>query len=250
MKYLNKLVILFFFSINISFSQKNAGEIIYKKTFNKNFSELNQKLKKQNLQRFIEYNEIWNTGAELLKNIDFILKFHANQSLFSVNSYVEPDINELDLYFALGVYGSSIYYNNLMMNVYYRQAEAYGETFLIEMPKINWRLTDVTKIINGYTCFKAEAKTTTKGRNGDIERPVIAWYSKDIPVSFGPIGFAGLPGLIIKLIYDNEVYTVSKINFSSENRIIIKKPKKGIKVTKKEFEKIGLDKMGNYKKMF
>jgi len=75
MKYLNKLLILFFFVINISFSQKNVGKIIYKKKFDKSFSELNQNLKKQNLQRFIEYNEIWNSGAELLDDINFILKF-------------------------------------------------------------------------------------------------------------------------------------------------------------------------------
>jgi len=137
-----------------------------------------------------------------------------------------------------------------MANVYYRQTDSYGEKFLIEIPKTNWKLTNLSETINGFNCFKAEAKTITKGRNGDIERPVIAWYSKDIPIPFGPIGFAGLPGLIIKLIYDNEVYIVSKINFNQKNKIIIKKPEKGIKVTKEEFEKIGLDKMSNYKKMF
>ncbi|MFC3160143.1 GLPGLI family protein [Chryseobacterium arachidis] len=53
---------------------------------------------------------------------------------------------------------------------------------------------DETKVINTVNCKKAEV--TFKGRNW------IAWYSPEIPLSYGPYKFSGLPGLIIKITDD------------------------------------------------
>lgn len=244
------ILVIITFIANILNSQNVSGEITYKKDFFKSFSELNQKLKKQDLKRFEEYNDMWENQRRLVLDIEFSVLFNKNESTFKVKDYIDQNEGKLNLRLPLGIYASSIYYNNLLSDVYYRQAEAYGEKFLIEMPKINWKQVDLSENINGYLCFKAVSKTNTMGRNGNIEREVIAWYTNDIPISFGPIGFAGLPGLIIKLVYDNEVYIVSKIDLNPIKKVIIKRPNKGIKVTKIEFEKIGLEKMSNYKKMF
>ncbi|WP_161530741.1 GLPGLI family protein [Riemerella anatipestifer] len=59
-------------------------------------------------------------------------------------------------------------------------------------PKINsWKLVDETKIVNSFSCKKAELRF--KGRDW------IAWYSTEIPFPYGPYKFGGLPGLIIKM---------------------------------------------------
>ncbi|MDY3521791.1 GLPGLI family protein [Riemerella anatipestifer] len=66
-------------------------------------------------------------------------------------------------------------------------------------PKINsWKLVDETKIVNSFSCKKAELRF--KGRDW------IAWYSTEIPFPYGPYKFGGLPGLIIKMTDKKEEY--------------------------------------------
>lgn len=56
--------------------------------------------------------------------------------------------------------------------------------------EINWEIGDSTINILGYECLKAEADY--HGRHW------IAWFTSEIPVSFGPWKLRGLPGLILK----------------------------------------------------
>lgn len=66
-----------------------------------------------------------------------------------------------------------------------------SDEFLLEapIPKQDWEIQDDTKVIGGYTCQKA---TTTFGG-----RHYTAWFTPDIPFSFGPWKLHGLPGLIL-----------------------------------------------------
>jgi len=64
-----------------------------------------------------------------------------------------------------------------------------------KLPKLNWKITTETKLIDNLKCQKATV--SYKGRNGE------AWFSPDIPFSEGPYIFNGLPGLIVS-IYDTQ----------------------------------------------
>jgi GLPGLI family protein len=57
--------------------------------------------------------------------------------------------------------------------------------------KLEWAISDETKIIAGFSCIKA-----TVAYAG---RSYIAWFTPDIPIPLGPYKFSGLPGLIIKI---------------------------------------------------
>lgn len=57
----------------------------------------------------------------------------------------------------------------------------------------DWQLTEDTKTIHDFKCTKA-----TLNFRG---RQFVAWFTSDIPVSFGPWKFHGLPGLILE-VYD------------------------------------------------
>ncbi len=59
------------------------------------------------------------------------------------------------------------------------------------VPNLKWKITPGTKTIMGYNCQCATV--TFRGR--DYE----AWYTVDIPLSYGPWKFHGLPGLILEV---------------------------------------------------
>ncbi len=59
----------------------------------------------------------------------------------------------------------------------------------------NWTLVNETKYIDKYLCYKAIMTHSVKSRKGTV----IAWYCPEIPYSFGPKGYGGLPGLILEL---------------------------------------------------
>ncbi len=58
------------------------------------------------------------------------------------------------------------------------------------IPTIKWKLSKVTKILDGYVCQKATG--AFRGRKYTV------WFSSQIPLSLGPWKLGGLPGLIFE----------------------------------------------------
>jgi len=67
-----------------------------------------------------------------------------------------------------------------------------------EKAEQNWKITDSIKIADELHFQKAT--TQFGGRNW------VAWFSKDIPIPYGPYKFNGLPGLIVELYDTKEDY--------------------------------------------
>lgn len=96
---------------------------------------------------------------------------------------------------------------------------------------IDWRLEDEFKNISGFKCQKATAKF--RGRNYE------AWFTIEIPLSFGPWKFHGLPGLILE-VYDQ----TGQVYFTAESIKIpyveaanyVKKPTGDSIITNKDFQ--------------
>ncbi|WP_040555915.1 GLPGLI family protein [Psychroflexus gondwanensis] len=64
------------------------------------------------------------------------------------------------------------------------------------LPDISWKLnTNESKILNTFKCYKAEG--TFRGSE------IIAYYTPEIPIVFGPFKFKGLPGLIMEVYNDD-----------------------------------------------
>lgn len=87
----------------------------------------------------------------------------------------------------------AVYINEqaLLVNRSFRRAN-----YLIKEPleETAWQISTETKQLLSYTCQKASG--TVKGR------AYTAWFTTDIPASFGPWKLHGLPGLILEA-YDN-----------------------------------------------
>jgi len=82
---------------------------------------------------------------------------------------------------------------------------------------INWKITTDTKQIGKFLCRKAI---------GDFRgRRYEAWYTKELPISFGPFKLHGLPGAILEA-YDTkkEVIFLAKKIRTTDDKIIFSFP--------------------------
>ena len=75
----------------------------------------------------------------------------------------------------------------------YSQNKKENDFILDSLPEMNWVISSVEKNIEiqGFKCREA----TLKFRGSTF----VAYFTDEIPVSFGPWKFSGLPGLILKI---------------------------------------------------
>lgn len=88
----------------------------------------------------------------------------------------------------------STYFFDHANNKLYQQKSIIGAEFLVQdsLPKINWRLTNESRLIAGFNCRKAI---------GIIQDSVyvFAFYTEEIVIPGGPCTINGLPGMILGL---------------------------------------------------
>ena len=88
----------------------------------------------------------------------------------------------------------STYFFDHANNKLYQQKSIVGSEFLVQdsLPKINWRLTNESRLIAGFNCRKAV---------GIIQDSVyvFAFYTEEIVIPGGPCTINGLPGMILGL---------------------------------------------------
>jgi GLPGLI family protein len=182
--------------------------------------------------------------------------------------------------------GGGTYFKNVKEKQYTVDKEVFGKEFLIKdsLPNLKWVLSDESKKIGDYTCFKATAikeasktdfrnyrrkkeapkKETEVGKVDekdtsekkeekktnffeDIDMPkevtVTAWYCPEIPVNQGPDEYWGLPGLIMEVNDGKTIIMCSKLVLNVKEKIEIKAPTGGDKVSQKEYDDIMVKKM-------
>lgn len=111
-------------------------------------------------------------------------------------------------------------------------APFHRNNYLITEPldNINWKIVSETRKIKGFTCQKAI--THYKGRD------YTAWFTIELPFSFGPWKLHGLPGLILEATDKKK-----EVQFLCETIVrnpasIITITASGIKTTKADFNKM------------
>lgn len=110
---------------------------------------------------------------------------------------------------------------------------------------VNWKITNETKMIDTYKCYKATDIYQVKNVEKTFNHPVTAWFCPDLPYKYGPNGYGNLPGLILELQVRNAVYGVKKINFYSEENFSFDELKNIKTLTQQEVDEILENRMNN-----
>lgn len=173
------------------------------------------------------------------------LKFNQQESLYDdweagENEDLEVDHQEGDMEFKMVMKRpENIFYSDHQKGTYVNSQEFFGRHFLItgDSKKCDWKLTGEQKKIEGFVCQKATCQME--------EEPLVAWFTPQIPVSAGPNGYGGLPGMILEMDINNgqRTFVPDKIDLRKLDKKEIKQPEKGKKVTQEEFNEIRDEKM-------
>lgn len=249
------IIALFFFS-NVIKAQDFSGQAVYEtkiqmKDVSINMGDMPEEMRlkmQENLKKAFEKT--------------FILNFNKFESLYFQEEKLEAPTQGPGINIKMSSPLSGKKYKNVKDKIQIAEEDFFGKEFLIQdsLPNWDWKLESETKKIGNYTCYKAvaiipvsaeslkeyeeEKKNSTENKTNflEIKEPkeqvITVWYTPEIPVSQGPDEYWGLPGLILEANDGNKIALCSKIVLNPKEKTEIKKPKKGKKVTKKEFEKI------------
>lgn len=191
-----KTIVLFFM---ISFMFYAQTKVVYQ--VDTHFTE--ESFKDVNIGVYLK------SAKELSEHIEYELIFNKNLSEFRQSNKMIPESIDFRN-------GSVILSTN---KIFQKEGFSYLEDPQNMFPKnsfivkrthpSNWELTNESKIIENYLCFKAILRDS----NLKNAIKVFVWFCPDIPYSFGPVGHGGLPGLILSVTEGNISYHAKKILF-------------------------------------
>lgn len=226
-------VLILFLLFFDSYSQKiNSGVVTYGITLIDKKDSASQKMMLEMYPNFFN----------VAKEIEFELSFNSNQSIFTEKTKMYSDQQTVFTILAkIAIFGNTKIKNDSIYKEYI--IENIGQYIVKSETLKNWKITEETKKIDKFVCYKATNEVIITNPRGTFKNPIIAWFCPEIPFQYGPNGFGGLPGLILEIQTTVGVFGAKKITLSKEIRKI-----SGLKnleiVSEAEYDKISMD---NYK---
>lgn len=236
------LCLLFSYSVC---SQNVSGEILYKKILKASADQGSD----PEAQRWM--NEI----SAATEGLTYVLKFNSEESLFHVEKTANREASKFDARALRIGGGKGRYYKKLNSGKTLRQIEFFGQDFVVEIPdsKYQWKITGDTKKIGKYTVRKAVTSYILEAPHEELEDRNVyleAWFTSEIPISFGPREICSLPGLVLELTSGRVTYRAYRISLNPEAEAApeIDPPSQGKLVTEEQLTEIGknmMDRMRN-----
>ncbi|GAA0751530.1 GLPGLI family protein [Psychroflexus lacisalsi] len=215
MKKLIPIIIVSILCFQITYAQ--SGEITYK---NEPMPpEGLEEMKKTDPQKYKRYSFMINKIKARTKRLRYTLEFNNSQSVFNTN----PSMTKEDNPMAGMSTSKREHYYHLASSERYVKSDVGGKEMLVNKAPIDWIISKETKVINGYSSRKAEATQMfysvdrESGKLKTKEQHITAWFTTEIPFSFGPENYGGLPGLVLELSTQGKNYTVESIKLK-ENK--------------------------------
>ncbi|MGO1584547.1 GLPGLI family protein [Mesonia sp.] len=224
---MNKLFLLLFIVTNSIFAQTNVIKYNNSPALPDDYEEKLENLPNEKKQL---YSKILKKYSEDTKQLTYSLKFNDSVSSFETDPILLKNSS-------LTMDSQKYYYTNITKATVLVQQNIANQKFIIEKKLPDWSIKKESKILNGFKALKATATVKRYSSKGINEVEVEAWFAPDLPFSYGPIGYGGLPGLIVDLKLLGSHYSILDIDSSSRN-VKINKPKKGKKIKESELQEV------------
>ena len=150
-------------------------------------------------------------------------------------------------------------FTDVAKQMQYEERAFFEKEFLIvdSLKQYKWKLSEETKTIAKQLCKKATTMITAPqmrmrvsiggpGNNTDTtantprapkETELVVWYAENIPVSFGPDSYSGLPGVIMEIDQDNGANVTTAVEVSAKYpKKELVAPSKGEKMNRAQFQ--------------
>lgn len=127
---------------------------------------------------------------------NFTLLFNGDVALYAPDTQT-PNVPTISLMQML-----KVVYSNFKTNTFATKKTLFDDEYLISdsTKKIQWKITDETKEIAGYSCRRADVIIMDSVY-------VVAFYTDQIVPRGGPESFRGLPGMILEVALPHEHMT-------------------------------------------
>lgn len=235
---MKKSILLFIFLIYtslISFSQNLQINYIIENNFEirSPYEELLKKYPEEKTQRLIEAQA---KASSIAKQSTYTLEIAGIYSYFYLKSQLENeayDKNILKLAQLMSNIGT--FYQDVSSKKVIEKIDSNNTLIAHDFSFYKWQLFDETKEILGYTCYKATVYYEDQHPMKDeiILRNITVWFAPQLAAGFGPEGFGGLPGLILKKCHKGKCLVATEIK---EHKSQINLPK-GKLLTREQFQK-------------
>lgn len=181
--------------------------------------------------RNVEAQTMATKAAEIMADFEFQLLINNYESIFKQSEQlIRDDVNPLMYKLASGFCsGHEVWYTktgNSIKRIALLNSDP--STVLTLDEEVKWDISSESKYIGKFKVLKA---TTTRKLGSSYVEKVEAWFAPELPYPFGPVGYDGLPGLILEMHRDKVVYKFKQIR---EKDVTIKLPKSSKEMT---FEK-------------
>lgn len=205
------LTILFFFNF-IVFSQ--SFEVNYK---------ISTKGDAIDSEKSNYFTKFYNQARKDILNypMEFIISDNGYHIDFSKAMQVDSEYQKIptpkSLTLSLMGFSEKIYYEN---KVTYKVKD--DLIIKYELDKLcKWNITNETKTILGYKCYKAFFETDLQSLKKKILAiPTYVWFTPELPVSGGPTIYGNVPGLILQ--YESKVMSILAEKVSRSNKMVEK----------------------------
>lgn len=183
--------------------------------------------------------------------LDFELIYDKNECIFQLVDKLDENSNSIDTKITKGIYDGHLkFYKNKTKKQKLFNIDEKGIVYNVEtdFEDYKWEINPKeTKEISGFKCYKATAKTERKHKGKTQETfQSFAWFTYEIPTSFGPRGLDGLPGLVLEGSFDGKkIFFVTSINKTNRN---IEKPSAQKIISYEEYSNLKYDSVLEMKK--
>ena len=241
-------------------AQQKEGTILYEKKMNMYKAIQNEQMK--------AYIPEFRTSKHMLLFSDSISIYRLLPEEEAPDPFAGGGNGQVMIRMGGGADGGDMY-KNFSQQKAIQSTEMGGKNFLIidTLKPQPWKITEETKKILGYTCYKATRKITqprmmmrtmsiggtgptdtvkNSSANTPKEIDVVAWYTINIITPAGPENYGQLPGLILQLDIDNgtTVFNATEVK-TTLNKKELKEPTKGKAVSRAEYQKLMMELMSN-----